>query len=128
MLIDPNAALSGKHYVEGESIPVRGMSIETGKGGKLTIRTSLSDGRNPVEIYYPHAGNQKALNTRIWAKFVDQLPIAPREKFRLKAMKAATIKENEDLIPVPIEISAREKNGRWTVGRRKYAEQGEAIL
>jgi hypothetical protein len=30
--------------------------------------------------------------------------------------------QNLELIPVPIEISAREKNGRWTVGRMKFAD------
>lgn len=123
ILIDPNADLSRKHYSEAESTPVRAMKIEAGKGGKLTIRHELSDGRCPVEIYYPHAGQQKALNTRIWKGFVNQLPISQRDRFRLGAMKASTIVENLELIPVPVEISAREKKGRWTVGRRKYEDQ-----
>lgn len=122
MLIDPNAVLNGKHYTDAESIPVRSMSVEAGSGGKLTIRYELADGRCPVEIYYPHAGKQKALNSRIWAGFVQKLPIPERKKYRLKAMKASTIMENLELIPVPVEISAREKGGKWVVGRRKYAE------
>lgn len=121
-LIDPNAALSGKHYTEGESIPVRSMQVETGRGGKLIIRFRLSDGRDPTLIYYPHAGKQPALNSKIWKGFVKQLPIDDRSKFRLGAMKAETIVENMDLIPVPTEISAREKNGKWVVGRMKFAE------
>lgn len=122
LLIDPNAALSGKHYTEGESIPVRSMQIETGRGGKLIIRFDLSDGRHPQLIYYPHAGKQPALNSKIWKGFVKQLPIDDRSKFRLGAMKAETIVENLELIPVPAEISAREKNGKWVVGRMKFAE------
>lgn len=122
LLIDPNAALSGKHYTEGESIPVRSMRVETGRGGKLIVRFELSDGRNPQLIYYPHAGKQPALNSKIWKGFVKQLPIDDRSKFRLGAMKAETIVENLDLIPVPAEISAREKNGKWVVGRMKFAE------
>lgn len=121
-LIDPNAALSGKHYTEGESIPVRSMQVETGRGGKLIIRFQLSDGRHPQLIYYPHAGKQPALNSKIWKGFVKQLPIDDRSKFRLGAMKAETIVENLELIPVPTEISAREKNGKWVVGRMKFAE------
>lgn len=128
MLIDPNAALSGKHYVEGESIPVRAMKVEAGKGGKLSIRYELSDGRCPIEIYWPQAGNQKALNSRIWKGFVKTLPISERDRFRLGAMKASTIMDNLELIPVPVEISAREKKGKWTVGRKKYAEQEGGIL
>jgi DNA repair protein RadD len=122
MLIDPNAALSGKHYVEGESTPVYGMKIESGRGGKLQIRFELSDGRQPLLIYYPHAGKQPALNSKIWKGFVKNLPIDDRSKFRLGAMKAETIMQNLELIPVPVEISAREKNGRWTVGRMKFAD------
>lgn len=128
ILIDPNAALSGKHYVEGESIPVRAMKVEAGKGGKLAIRYELSDGRFPVEIYWPQAGKQKALNSRIWKGFVKTLPISDRDKFRLGSMKASTIMDNLELIPVPVEISAREKKGKWTIGRKKYAEQREEIL
>lgn len=120
MLIDPNAALHGKHYVEGESIPVVGMTIESGRGGKLNVRFQLSDGRTPLIIYYPHAGKQPALNSRIWKAFVKQLPISDRDKFRLGAMKAETIVQNLELIPTPIEISAREKNGRWNLGRMKF--------
>ena len=120
-LIDPNAALSGKHYTEGESIPVRSMQVETGRGGKLIIRFSLSDGRDPTLIYYPHAGKQPALNSKIWKGFVKQLPIDDRSKFRLGAMKAETIAQNLELIPVPTEVSAREKNGKWVVGRMKFA-------
>lgn len=123
LLVDPNAALSGKHYTDGESTPVRTMRVESGRGGKLIIRFSLSDGRDPTLIYYPHAGKQPALNSKIWKVFVKRLPIDERSKFRLGAMKAETIVENLDLIPVPTEISAREKNGKWVVGRMKFESQ-----
>lgn len=125
MLIDPNAALNNKHYVDGESIPVRSMTAGAGSGGKFFIRYELSTGDTPIEIFYPHAGadpQKKKVNTAIWAKFVDQLPIDSRSKFRLKAMKASTVAENLELIPVPNEISARKKGEKWTVGRRWYAE------
>lgn len=122
LLLDPNAALTGKHYSDAESIPVRAMKIESGRGGKLQIRFELSDGRTPLLIYYPHAGKQPALNSKIWKGFVKNLPIDDRSKFRLGAMKAETIMQNLELIPVPVEISAREKNGRWVVGRMKFAD------
>ncbi len=122
MLIDPNAALTGKHYSNAESIPVRSMQVESGRGGKLIIRFQLSDGRDPTLIYYPHAGKQPALNSKIWKGFVKQLPIDDRSKFRIGAMKAETIVQNLELIPVPVEISAREKNGKWVVGRMKFTE------
>lgn len=131
MLIDPNAALSGKHYHEGESTPVLAMKAGKGAGGKLWFRYELSDGRTPIEIFYPHAGKNRKVNSAIWAKFVDQLPIEIRDKLRLKGMKAETVIDNIHLIPQPAEVSAREKNDKWSVGRRKYADQkvlmGEAV-
>ena len=119
-LIDPNAALNNKHYVDGESIPVRAMKSGHGSGGKLWFRYELSTGETPMEIFYPHAGENKKVNNIIWSKFVDALPIDQRSRIRLRAMKAETVIENIDLIPVPVEISARKKGSRWTIGRRKY--------
>lgn len=127
LLVDPHAKLTGKHYTEGESIPVRGMQIEGGRGGKLQVRFELSDGRAPVLIYYPHAGKQPALNAKIWKGFVKQLPISERDRFRLGAMKAETILQNLHLIPVPVEISARENKGRWICGRMKFEEMEVAV-
>lgn len=120
MLIDPNAALNNKHYVDGESIPVRSMKAGHGSGGKLWFRYELSTGETPMEIFYPHAGENKKVNNIIWGKFVDALPIDQRSKIRIKAMKAETVIENVDLIPVPFELSARKNGSRWVIGRRKY--------
>lgn len=127
MLIDPNAALNNKHYVDGESIPVLSMKAGHGSGGKLWFRYELSTGDTPMEIFYPHAGDNKKVNNIIWGKFVDALPIDQRSRLSLRAMKAETVMENIDLIPVPVEISARKKGGRWTVGRRRYAEMEVAL-
>lgn len=120
LLSDPNASLTSKHYTENESIPVRSMKAGHGAGGKLWFRYELSTGETPMEIFYPHAGANKKVNNIIWAKFVDALPIDQRSKIRLRAMKASTVIENMDLIPQPIEISARKKGSKWTIGRRKY--------
>lgn len=127
MLIDPNAALNNKHYVDGESIPVRSMKAGHGSGGKLWFRYELSTGDTPMEVFYPHAGQNKKVNNIIWAKFVDALPIDQRSKIRLRAMKASTVIESIDLIPVPQEISARQKGSKWTIGRRKYQEMEVAV-
>ena len=120
LLIDPNKALNNKAYSDGESIPVRSMKAGHGAGGKLWFRYELSTGETPMEIFYPHAGANKKVNNIIWAKFVDGLPIDQRSKIRLRAMKASTVIENIDLIPVPQEISARKKGAKYTIGRRKY--------
>lgn len=126
MLIDPNANLERKHYTSAEAVPNRAMSIEAGRGGKLAIRFSLSDGRTPEIFFWPHAGKQPALNTRIWKGFVKQLPIPDRDKFRLGSMKASTIMQNLELIPVPVELCARQNaKGVWNIGGMKWADQSE---
>jgi superfamily II DNA or RNA helicase len=127
MLIDPNAVLNNKSYSDGESIPVRSMKAGHGLGGKLWFRYELSTGDTPMEIFYPHAGENKKVNNIIWGKFVDALPIDQRSRLRLRAMKAETVMENIDLIPVPAELSARKKGSRWTIGRRRYQEQEVAL-
>lgn len=127
MLIDPNAVLNNKSYSDGESIPVRSMKAGHGSGGKLWFRYELSTGDTPMEIFYPHAGENKKVNNIIWGKFVDALPIDQRSRLRLRAMKAETVMENIDLIPVPAELSARKKGSRWTIGRRRYAEMEVAL-
>lgn len=121
LLVDPNAKLNGKHYRDDEAVPVVSMVTGHGSGGKFFLRYELETGDTPIEIFYPHAGRNKKVNSAIWSKFVDQLPIDSRAKFRLKAMKAETIKENSELIPVPLKVSARKKGDKWTVGKREYA-------
>lgn len=126
MLIDPNAALNNKHYVDGESIPVRSMKSGAGKGGSLWFRYELSTGDTPMDIFHPHYGSspeKRKVNNIIWGKFVDALPIDKPTRIRLRAMKAETVMENIDLIPVPTEVSARRKGEKWTVGRRHYNQQ-----
>lgn len=126
MLIDPNAALDKKHYSDAEAVPVESMSIETGRGGKLIFNFKLRDGRNPQIIHWPHAGKQPALNSKIWAGFISQFPIDQRSMYRLKAMKAETIVENAELIPVPVEMCARlNGKGRWNCGALKFLEVTE---
>lgn len=126
MLIDPNAALTGKHYVKGEYIPVTGMQVRAGNGGKIVISFQLSDGRDPVFIYYPQAGNQKRLNTRIWRGFVAKLPISDFDKKRLGGMKADSIMQNLHLIPRPESLCARLNGDRWNLGPMVFAEQVQA--
>lgn len=128
LLLDPNAALYRKAYSDAELTPVIDRFIEAGSGGKLIIRYMLNDGRQPVEIYYPHAGQQKALNTRIWKAFVAKLPISEQQRFRLGSMKASTIVQNAELIPVPTDICARQKGSKWNTGKMVFAERQEVLV
>lgn len=120
MLIDPNAALTGKHYVKGEETPVESMTVTAGSGGKVVVRFALSDGRKPVFIFYPQAGKNPKVNNGIWRNFVAKLQISDLDKKRLGRMKAETIMQNLDLIPQPDAISARENDGHWNLGPMVY--------
>lgn len=122
-LVDPNANLDRKVYTDAESVPVESMSIEYGRGGKLIFNFTLRDGRKPQIIHWPHAGKQPALNSKIWAGFIGQFPLDQRTLFRLRAMKATTVVENAELIPVPVEICARlNGRGKWNLGNMKFSE------
>lgn len=73
MLIDPNAALNNKSYSDGESIPVRSMKAGHGAGGKFWIRYELSTGDTPIEVFYPHAGDNKKVNNIFARRIVEIL-------------------------------------------------------
>lgn len=128
LLIDPNAKLDNKVYTDSESVPVESMSIESGRGGKLIFNFTLRDGRKPQIIHWPHAGKQPALNSKIWAGFIGQFPLDQRTLFRFRAMKATTVVENAELIPVPVEMCARlNGKGRWNCGALKFLEVASEI-
>lgn len=122
LLIDPNSVLTNKHYSPGEDVPVESMAIESGRGGKLIFTFQLRDGRRPQVVHWPRAGKQIERNTKIWKAFLDKFPIDKATKFRLGNMKAETIVENQELIPVPVELCARENGSRWNLGRLKFLE------
>lgn len=125
LLIDPNSVLTNKHYSPGEDVPVESMAIESGRGGKLIFTFQLRDGRRPQVVHWPRAGKQIERNTKIWKAFIEKFPIDKATKFRLGNMKAETIVENQELIPVPVELCARENGGRWNLGRLKFLEGGK---
>lgn len=117
MLIDPNAALTGKHYVKGEETPVENMAVTAGSGGKIIVRFALSDGRKPVLIFYPQAGKNPKVNNGIWRNFVAKLQISDLDKKRLGRMKAETIMQNLDLIRSLTRLVRGKMTGIGTWGR-----------
>lgn len=130
-LIDPNEPLTGKHYTEAELVPVVSMKLTAGSGGKLMVRYVLSDGREPMLVFYPNAGrNDQSIkvNTKVWwnGMVVPHIPPGP---FRNQAyrMKAETAAKNAAIFNVPTHVAARfnEKTGKWVIGRRRFRSGSE---
>lgn len=130
-LIDPNEPLTGKHYTEAELVPVVSMKLTAGSGGKLMVRYVLSDGREPMLVFYPNAGrNEQSIkvNTKVWwnGMVVPHIPPGP---FRNQAyrMKAETAAKNAAIFNVPTHVAARfnEKTGKWIIGRRRFRSGSE---
>jgi hypothetical protein len=130
-LIDPNEKLDRKHYKDGEAIPVVSMDMETGKGGALFVKWVLSDGRKPIEIYYPNAGAKPAINTTIfYNQFIKEHVDTPKGRSIARRMKATQIVAMASIFRVPTHIAARQNDKqKWNIGRRIFAveSQEEAV-
>lgn len=129
-LIDPNEALSGKHYTDAELTPVVSMTPAVGSGGRLNVNYVLSDGREVHRFFYPNVGSSpqmKGVNTKVWYNEFVKIHI-PAGKFRDAAyrMTAAQAVKSWAMFNMPTHISARynEDSKRWTIGRVKFRESG----
>lgn len=130
-LIDPNEKLANKHYRDGEAVPVVSMTMETGKGGALFVKWELSDGRKPVEIYYPNAGSKPAINTTIfYNQFIKEHVETPKGRAMARRMKATQVVAMASIFRVPTHIAARQNDKqKWNIGRRIFAvEQQEEMV
>ena len=129
-LIDPNEKLDRKHYKDGEAIPVISMSLETGKAGALLVKWELSDGRKPIEIYYPNAGSKPAINTTIfYNQFIKEHVETPKGRSMARRMKATQVVAMASIFRVPTHLAARQnEKSKWNIGRRIFAvEQQEEM-
>jgi len=126
-LIDPNEKLANKHYRDGEAVPVVSMSLETGKGGALFVKWVLSDGRKPIEIYYPNAGAKPAINTTIfYNQFIKEHVDTPKGRSMARRMKATQIVAMASIFRVPTHIAARQNDkSKWNIGRRIFAVESQ---
>lgn len=126
-LIDPNEKLANKHYRDGEAVPVVSMSLETGKGGALFVKWVLSDGRKPIEIYYPNAGAKSAINTTIfYNQFIKEHVDTPKGRSMARRMKATQIVAMASIFRVPTHIAARQNDkSKWNIGRRIFAVESQ---
>lgn len=128
-LIDPNEALSGKHYTDAELTPVTGWKFHADDHGKLVVRYHLADGREPYEIHHPNVGKTeqaKHTNRKLWRLFVSRH--IPAGRFRDMALNfgAKAAMKSVAMFNTPTHISARynEDSKRWTIGRVKFRESG----
>lgn len=124
-LINPNEKLQGKHYTDAELTPVVSMKMEAKANGMLLVRYVLSDGREPVQIFYPNAGKNPTMNTRIWWNtFIKFHVHGSQWQSKARSMRAAAAEKMAAMFNVPISISARENNGKWVIGRRVFRDSG----
>lgn len=132
-LIDPNEALSGKHYTDAELTPVVSMTLKAGGGGKLIVRWVLSDGREPYQVFYPNAGatdQSRKINTRVWYNnFVKPHIVSPAYRSKAQRFTAHTAEQMAGAFGVPTHISARynESSGKWTIGRRVFRSELQGV-
>lgn len=130
-LIDPNEKLANKHYRDGEAVPVVSMSLETGKAGALLVNWELSDGRKPIEIYYPNAGSKPSINTTIfYNQFIKEHVETPKGRSMARRMKATQVVAMASIFRVPTHLAARQnEKSKWNIGRRIFAvEQQEEMV
>jgi superfamily II DNA or RNA helicase len=122
-LINPNEKLQGKHYTDAELTPVVSMTMSAKANGMLTVKYLLSDGREPVQFFYPNAGNNPVMNTRIWwNNFVKYHVMDKTWQGKARSMRAATVEKMAAMFSTPTHLSARENNGKWTIGRRLFRD------
>ena len=122
-LIDPNEKLSKTHFKDAEAIPVISMDLSCGPGGALYIKWELSDGRKPIEIYYPNASKNPLVTTRAWFNsFCKEHVESEKGQFMARRMKNTQAVAMKTIFRVPTHIIARQNDKReWTVGKRYFA-------
>lgn len=126
-LINPNEKLQGKHYTDAELTPVVSMKMEARANGMLLVRYVLADGREPVQIFYPNAGKNPTMNTRIYYNGLVKAHVNGSQwQSKARSMKAATIEKMAAMFSIPVSISARENNGKWVIGRKVFRDTGLA--
>jgi hypothetical protein len=129
-LVDPNEKLTGKHYTDSDMRSVVSMKLSTGSGGKLIVEYEMENGDQPKEFYYPNAGNNRAVNTRIYYNSFVKIHV-PSQAYQSRAHRftAAKAVELSGCFGVPTAMAYRwnpEKN-RWTIGRKVFKSQLQGV-
>lgn len=126
-LIDPNEKLSKTHFKDAEAIPVVSMDLSCGPSGALYVKWKLSDGREPIEIYYPNASKNPLVTTRAWFNnYVKEHVESEKGQYMARRMKNNQAVAMKSIFRVPTHIIARQNDkGRWTVGKRYFAVESQ---
>lgn len=130
-LIDPNEKLSKTHFKDAEAIPVVSMDLSCGPAGALYVKWKLSDGREPIEIYYPNASKNPLVTTRAWFNnFCREHIESEKGQYMARRMKNNQAVAMKTIFRVPTHIIARQnEKGKWSVGKRYFAvEQVEEMV
>lgn len=130
-LIDPNEKLSKTHFKDAEAIPVVSMDLSCGPGGALYVKWELTDGRKPIEIYYPNASKNPVVTTRAWFNnFCKEHVESEKGQYMARRMKNNQAVAMKTIFRVPTHIIARQnEKGKWAVGKRYFAvEQVEEMV
>lgn len=130
-LIDPNEKLSKTHFKDAEAIPVASMDLSCGPGGALYVKWELTDGRKPIEIYYPNASKNPVVTTRAWFNnYVKEHVESEKGQYMARRMKNNQAVAMKTIFRVPTHIIARQnEKGKWSVGKRYFAvEQVEEMV
>lgn len=130
-LIDPNEKLSKTHFKDAEAIPVVSMDLSCGPAGALYVKWKLSDGREPIEIYYPNASKNPVVTTRAWFNnFCKEHVESEKGQYMARRMKNNQAVAMKTIFRVPTHIIARQSDsGKWSVGKRYFAvEQVEEVV
>lgn len=130
LLIDPNASLTGKHYTDSDMQSVKSMKLTSGSGGKLIVQYEMENGDKPVEFYYPNAGNNRQVNTRVYFNnFVKVHVPSPGYQMRCRNFTADKAVELSGAFGVPTAMAYRwnpEKN-KFTIGRKLFKSQLQGV-
>lgn len=126
-LIDPNEKLSKTHFKDAEAIPVISMDLSCGPAGALYVKWELSDGRKPIEIYYPNASKNPVVTTRAWFNnYVKEHIESEKGQYMARRMKNTQAVAMKTIFRVPTHIIARQNDkGKWTVGKRYFAVESQ---
>lgn len=129
-LIDPNEKLTGKHYTDSDIGSVVSMKLSAGSGGKLIVQYEMENGDRPAEFYYPNAGNNRTVNTRVWYQnFVKVHVPSPGYQGRARAFTAAKAVELAGCFGIPTAMAYRwnADKGKWTIGRKVFKSQLQGV-
>jgi hypothetical protein len=124
-LIDPNANLTGKHYVDADLKTVKSFSMVLSKNAaSIVVRYQLDNDEIATEIFSPNSENQIAKRI-FYAEFVNK-HLHKSWHSKLKGKTASQIVGMKAMFDAPIKITHRlNEKGRSVINRKVFASGRE---